>query len=394
MLAEIIPAMAEQFEQEESHFSYRPSIMGPERCRRQLVYFGLGFERKPLPGRSLLVFDDSNWHEQLTLDRLRRSAYHFHSEQLHVNVPAGFAWLPQRRCTTIIDGKECGATIPFGDVSGHIDGLFTDLLGVDRLFEHKAINHFTFGKYWAGEIPWDYMVQCCCYVLGLQADVPGLREFVLLIKNKNTSAFMEFLCSYDAKDAADRLTIISRTYSTGETVEMNEVKEGILQEAFTKMMDVHMRISGKHLPKRDYTFDTWRCEYCGWVMTCYENYEAEFKELKAEGALPQEIGDTISYWKECAARRLTEEKEEKKLRAEVQRLVRASESRGGTAGPWLVEIDLEMRTTYDYSKLPRSVRESIAVTKPVEKMRVRRAKVKEAIKGRISAEEALDGLEG
>lgn len=391
MLAEIIPAMAEQFEQEESHFSYRPSIMGPERCRRQLVYFGLGFERKPLPGRSLLVFDDSNWHEQLTLDRLRRSAYHFHSEQLHVNVPTGFAWLPERKCTTIIDGKECGQIIPFGCVAGHIDGLFTDVLGVDRLFEHKAINHFTFGKYWAGEIPWDYMVQCCDYILGLQEIAPGLREFVLLIKNKNTSAFMEFRCSYDI--TADTVTIIDRTYSTGEVVEMNVVQEGILKAAFEKMVDVFMRISGKHLPKREYSFDSWRCEYCGYVMTCYENYEQEFKELQAEGAMPQEIGDTISYWKECAARRLTEEREEKKLRAEVVRLVDNAEMRGGTAGPWLVEVDLEMRTTYDTSKLPKSVRDSIAVTKPAKKMKVRRAKIKEAIKGRISAEEAMEGLE-
>jgi hypothetical protein len=47
----------------------------------------------------------------------------------------------------------------------------------------------------------------------------------------------------------------------------------------------------------------------------------------------------------------------------------------------------------DTSKLPRTVLESISVPGYRQSMKVRRAKVKEAIKGRISAEEALDSLE-
>ena len=82
MLAEIIPKIA-GMEQNEWDFKPRPSSAGPERCIRQMVYHGLGFPSEPLSGRAILVFDDSSWHEELTLDWLRKSAFKIHSEPIN-----------------------------------------------------------------------------------------------------------------------------------------------------------------------------------------------------------------------------------------------------------------------------------------------------------------------
>ena len=57
------------------------------------------------------------------------------------------------------------------------------MLGVDRLWEHKAINHFTFNKYWNGENPVDYFTQVGIYTNAL-TDIIPVKEALLLIKIK------------------------------------------------------------------------------------------------------------------------------------------------------------------------------------------------------------------
>ena len=80
MLAEILPKIA-QMEYKEYDFRPRPSMAGPERCSRQMVFHGMGVSRSPMPGRAVMVFDDSSWHEELTADWLRKTAYKLHSQQ-------------------------------------------------------------------------------------------------------------------------------------------------------------------------------------------------------------------------------------------------------------------------------------------------------------------------
>src|SRR5438105_2670715 len=84
MLADVIPDLA--FRQTHEHlYRPRPSLAGPERCLRQLVYLAMGTKGRPFPGRFLLVLDDSSWHEELTLNWLAQSEYKIHSRQLEVN---------------------------------------------------------------------------------------------------------------------------------------------------------------------------------------------------------------------------------------------------------------------------------------------------------------------
>ena len=156
MIADIIPKLAE-FERQDYKYRPRPSNSGPERCIRQMVYHGLEVPRQPLPGRALLVFDDSSWHETLTGDWIRKSAYKLHSEQM------------------LIEVGSLGINL-----KGHIDYLITDLTGKDLLLEHKAINHFSFQRYLEGNLPLDYLTQMALYFRGLQKIQPELKDGLLL----------------------------------------------------------------------------------------------------------------------------------------------------------------------------------------------------------------------
>jgi len=105
-------------------------------------------------------------------------------------------------------------------LKGHIDGIVTDLLNNDYLWEHKAINHFSWQKYWDGAIPYDYVSQCCIYLRGLHADNPNIQRAILLLKNKNTAAYMEFIIFYNYDQ--DVAVIETATNSNGEIKEINE----------------------------------------------------------------------------------------------------------------------------------------------------------------------------
>jgi hypothetical protein len=159
MIADIIPKLAE-FEREDYKYKPRPSNAGPERRIRQMVYHDLEVLKEPLPGRALLVFDDSSWHEELTADWIRKSAYKLHSEQMQVDL--------------VSQGIK---------LRGRIDYLITCLAGDDFLLEHKAISHFSLQHYLEGELPTNYLTQMCIYMRALQQIQPELTAELLLVKN-------------------------------------------------------------------------------------------------------------------------------------------------------------------------------------------------------------------
>jgi len=78
VLADVILKIAGQFqEKEETAYYPRPSLAGKERCTRQLVYHGLNVPKEPLAGRAVMIFSDSSFHEDLTADWIRKSAYQY-----------------------------------------------------------------------------------------------------------------------------------------------------------------------------------------------------------------------------------------------------------------------------------------------------------------------------
>jgi hypothetical protein len=345
MIADIIPKIAGMGNDEHEYYP-RPSMAGPERCIRSMVYHGLKVPRSPMPGRAILIFDDSSWHEELTADWIRKSAYQLHSVQMEVTIP----------------GKMT--------LTGHIDGIITDLTGKDYLIEHKAINHFTFQKYWAGEVPLDYLTQTCLYAKGLQQVNPDINEALLLIKNKNTAQYMEFRIVYED----DTAKIIERCHSTGERIPMDYKLEHITESAFQKFADVQDYIEKKTLPKRQYDIDTWRCEYCGWYQECWKNYQEEFETLSTQGMLDNEAADAVRYYKELAAQETDIKKEKEKMKEIVKSAMKEIDAREAAAGEYICKLTLAEREKLDKALIPYEILEKATTKSITERFTVSRVK--------------------
>jgi len=314
MIADLILKVAAMTNEKEHDFYPRPSSAGPERCIRQMVYHGLNTPRTPLPGRAVMIFSDSSFHEILTADWIRQTAFQLHSEQMRV------------KCRP-----------PMTD--GGIDGIITDVLGVDRLWEHKAINHFTHQRYWGGELPLDNLAQCAIYIDAIQQELnPELMEGILLLKNKNTAQYMEFLVEYDQN--VDCLTVINSVYSTGETKKINHPIHDIVQSACDKFNRVLDYIDKAILPKRQYDIDHWRCDYCGYNGNCWKGYVYEFEELKTDTELPNEIADTVRYRQETAAHILEMKKENDVISKKIKDILKDAGAREGRAGEYICKLKL------------------------------------------------------
>ena len=263
MIAELFNRIAEEEQGERYKFYPRPSSAGPDRCIRSLVYDASSVPSKPFTGRTLLVFDDGSWHEQLSMDWLRKSVFKVHSEQMKVKCPPPFTW-------------------------GHIDFMVTTPLKIDILVEHKAINHFSFQRYWDDEYPFDYLTQCALYSHGIQTHLnPACKWIILLLKNKNTAQYLELFCNYDI--ILDNLHVTEKILSTGETKGTDEYPllsiDNIVKDACNKFYSVFDYRDKKTLPRRPFEIDDWHCQYCGWGDICWEGYEQEFKTFE-KGQLP------------------------------------------------------------------------------------------------------------
>jgi hypothetical protein len=330
MLADILPKIAGMGKEAiESKWHPRPSSAGPERCARQMVYHGLGVPRDPLPGRAVLVFDDSSWHEELTGDWINKTAYRLHSSQMVVDLPP-----PMEK--------------------GSIDGILTDITGLDYLYEHKAINHFTWQRYAEGkELPLDYFSQMAVYFVGVRKVNPDICCGLLLMKNKNTAQYLEYQVMYDGD--SDDLLVHKLITSTGENITLDILLENIVHEACDKFNTCLSYIAAKTLPPRQYDMDHWRCQYCGWQEKCWENYGQEFDELKTDVDLTNEIADTIRYYRELGGQKKNIEKEYKDLQATVKGIMKTAEARSGRAGEYAVELKLIKGSRIDKEEIPPEV---------------------------------------
>jgi len=338
MIADLIPKIA-AMEAADDNLPYypRPSLAGPmhregieTRCIRSMVYWAAGFEPSPLPGRAQLVFDDSSWHETLTLDWVRKSIYKVHSEQMKISV----------------DGRK-----------GSIDAIVTDPMAKDFLLEHKAISHFSFEKIWKGEIPWDYVHQFCDYAHGLQDINPEIQEGFLLLKNKNTAQYIEIWLSYYAP--IDQCTIEKMIRSTGEEIKIGKVIEWpVVGESNAKFQAVADHVKNKTLPKRPYSMNHWRCDYCRWGETCWKSYEEEFAALSDSVAFEGEIVDLCRYYLETNLHLGEMEKEKEKLRTQIIKILEEKEARKGTAGPYNISWSMREKETVDQSLIPPDILQS------------------------------------
>lgn len=325
MIVELLPKIAadERAEKGDQVFSPRPSLAGPERCLRSLVYLALDFPPKPLEGRAVMVMDDSSWHEELTADWINKTAYKLHSRQLKVDV-----------CD---DPK----------ITGAIDYLVTDPAGKDFLLEHKAINHFTWQRYEKGEeLPLDYVVQTCMYLRGLLKIQPELKRAFLIIKNKNTTHYLEYALEYDPIN--DTVSIGDLVISTGVKISINQTLPQITNDAIEKFRLVRGYADRKTLPDRQYNYyeGDWRCSYCAYGEECYKNYEQELAAFSRDTALNEELITAAKYYCEINGhiKEMTAEKET--AQARVRELLKQAKIASGKAGGYAIDLRLQPRSGY------------------------------------------------
>lgn len=389
MLADILHKVAAMEEEGKGEHKYypRPSIAGPERCERQMVYWARGETGKPMPGRALVVMSDSSWHEELTADLIRKSAFQLHSEQIPITIAGAFPWLNnqgQYACHV------CGEIVFRSSCHGHADFIVTDLMGQDWLIEHKGISQFSFDallkaqapkpnenlreyvkdvrKLWE-LLPLDYLAQTAIYMNGLRKLNPDLSLALLLMKNKNQSGYLEFTLQYD--DPGDTLTVIDRVHHTGEKVPINIMIENITRDAFAKFADVEKHLQAQTLPDRAYEIDHWRCTYCQFYETCWRDWPAEHAQLGTDADVA-EIADAARLHKELGA----QIKDMTDQRSEVGQTIKDTLTklgvRQGRAGEYTVDWTVSMMKRIDNDLLSAEAKAAATVEKPTERLNIRR----------------------
>jgi len=380
MLADIIPKIAGMTQGDHGPYYPRPSMASPStpedpgRCVRAMTYAKLGIPQAPWPGRFLLVLDDSSWHEELTLDWIRKSSYTVHSCQCPVN------FLLPHPIGTGGYCRHCNAPIPNTVLHGHIDALLTDLLAIDRLMEHKALNRFGFERVMKGEPPLDYLTQSCLYLAALQNQYPTCREGLLLVKSKDTAAYCEFRFTYDRDQ--DHCHVIDMVASQGLNVPLDFHYRGLITSAIEKFDTVERHAADHTLPPRPYRNDHFRCDYCPWSKQCWDGYPAEVTARDASTLLDPAVAPLLAEYAEAAGMKRLGEATTKRLRPQILHALEAQHTRTGIADGYRATVTATTRTTLDEALIPEDIKHAAQTPKVVETLRV------------VSTDRARDVTEG
>lgn len=346
MLSRVLNLIAAETQEPHGKYYPRPSSAGPERCIRSLVYHARGFDAKPFPGRTLVVFSDGNWHQQLIADWIRKSAFQLHSEEMEIETEVG---------------------------KGHIDGIITDLLSVDRLLEIKSINHFGYQRLEKGEYPLDYFTQTALYLRGLKKLLPEINEAVLFFKNKNTSAYTDFVLRYDQD--SDTLTVVEREDSNGNRADVGQQFPDITAAAVEKFKQVEQHRAAETLPDRPFHDPAeFPCSYCRWGETCWAEWVNEHAELATDVDLPSELADLVRYERETGANAAEMKKEQDGLREIIKDKLRHIGVRSGRAGDYLVDWIVKSVRKLDPELLDPTTKARASVEVPQEKLIIKKIK--------------------
>lgn len=349
MLAELIEKIA-GWEPKQSKFYPRPSMAGPEQCLRKLVYMAKGYPGKVVADRFHLILDDSSWHEELTLDWLRKSAFKVHSEQLEI---------------------ECGEVLwnnrPF-IMKGHIDALVTDMAGQDYLLEHKAINHFSFQRYLEKDFPMDYLTQCRLYIQGLQKISP-IKNGFLLIKNKNNAQYLEYNFTVDTKKD---LLIVNEVVGSNGFRREGASFEGLYNQAIERMNLVERYKNSNELPPRQYGINDWQCSYCQFNDICYENYEEEFAEIN-QIQLPQDFEGLLEEYLSLQETKKAMEARADEIKEELKQYLSQQQAKSGKCKGFVVSRDLVVRKKLNPDKIPDEIKANAWEETIFETLRVSKA---------------------
>lgn len=274
MFAELLLGAAQLGLRTDEPYRPRPSMAGPERCERQMVYKARGVEELAVSSRLAVVFKDGVAHEQITLDILRTTLFDIHSEQLPIDLHGVLDWLegqPPYHCSVCSAVEGSPVLIPATTLHGHIDALARDLWGIDRLVEHKGFVSHIFKRLWdQDKEPLDNFTQAVLYFRGLKEKGLAVTEGALLIKNKDTGAYLEFELRYDYEQDILHVPVMSR--SPNEREEVNWSYPGLFRATIEKFRRVRLHTVTETLPDRLKDPNDVRCDYCPFQDICWEGF--------------------------------------------------------------------------------------------------------------------------
>ncbi len=369
MLADILHKVAQCLHDDNQPYHPRPSLCSPEfedspgRCVRQMVYHRLEAPHRPLPGRAVLIFDDGRWHEDASAKWIEKTAITLHDRQLGVDIrlprPIGRPYT----CTV------CKRPIDPSVLHGHLDGLLTDPVGLIRLWEHKAVGHFAFQEALDGDLPLDYIAQGCSYLSSEALRARDVREAILLLKSKNTSAYCEYRFSYDPE--LDRCTMIEMIASDGTSSALSETVDGILTSAYAKFEVVEELANRLVFPARSYRQDHWRCAYCLWGGTCWEGYAAEVASRRPLTELPT-LAPMLEQYYEAKRAKGHGEQVIKKLRPLILAALERNQTKTARANGLTAAVCTQERSDLEQDLLPPPIKKAATRRKTVEILKVTR----------------------
>lgn len=350
MLAEVLLKIAamDAAEREQS-YRPRPSAAGPEECPRKLVYFARGVPREPIMDRMAMVLDDSAVHEDLTAKWIGQSGFTLHDRQLRVEI-----------ATITHQGR------PFV-LAGSIDGLVTDLSGRTWLWEHKALSHWSWERYASGEQwPRNYFTQCALYIAGLRRAGWSVAEALLLMKNKNTSDYLEFRLAYDPE--ADELRVLERIQgSTGERADLSgrpdAVFRGLRAEAIARFDAIEAHWAAGTLPERPYAEpQAFPCGYCPYRQRCWRDWTP--RPLDGRVTLAPEDAVLAAEYLALSEELRPKYRRKEELADQLKLLLRANGAREAVTDTVLIRLERRVQQRLDPDLIPAEIRE--AATRPVE----------------------------
>ncbi|RMH30868.1 MAG: hypothetical protein D6690_17960 [Nitrospirae bacterium] len=372
MLTSLIPKLA-ALHWNPQPYRPRPSKIGPEQCLRQHVYHALDSPQDPPSDRMHLVLHDSSIHEELSLSWLDQSLFSVSHAQHPITIPWVFIW--RRGNSAPYSCSVCQQNVPSDALHGHIDGIITDPIGHMWLLEHKALNHFSFERYWKGAWPLDYFTQIALYLRGLyHADI-RLSKAILLIKNKNTSAYLEYELEYLRKP--DVLIVKRKERFDGELSVIAYADEDapifahLFHDAISAFHLVHQAATHHMLPERRYLLGKdWQCEYCPYRSLCWASVTPE----QSEDTLPLEPAHEamLQRYQDLKAQRLAIEKEEKDLRQFFLLLLKNAGVRRASGETLELLLKTITQTRLDESRIPATIRQSATVTRELERLDIHR----------------------
>jgi len=324
-----------------------------------------------------VVLDDSSYHEELTMKWLDHSIYTIYDRQRSITIPHALTWLTPHAQTYTC--SVCHTVVPTDALHGHIDGLISAFDLVIRLLEHKAINHFTFERYVKDHWPRDHFSQTVIYLKGLHADGLAVSQAILLIKNKNTSAYLEYGLAYDPK--RDLLTVLWKEHSDGTRIAYTPAEAPtfphLYRDAIAQYHHIEQARSTMTLPPRPYLLgEDWQCDYCPYTNHCWPN--GHVLDAVDIHHMTQEEEQQVLACETLSEQRKTLEQQEKAARHDLKLWLKNQNHSTAARNTTTISLITQTQRRLDQSRLPRKLLEEAKVSHAIEKLKITRATTPQA----------------